>query len=195
MHSIVGLGLGASVTLTYLASALSSPIVPVSTFIGISFPVPSSPSMTEKEVRDKWDARVLLAQRVGMGITGDKAVARWFSADARDSAEWQRVCKIVANGSLEGMRRVSAAAVESVAAPDRSPNVVRQGIENLTIPALFLSGAGDNMFPEEMEEYPKMMKSHLGSFKLISRSARLACCEQPDVFIQVVQDWLDQQRA
>ena len=191
VYAIIGLGLGASVALTYFAHTASTPIVSISAFVGISFPIPASSSTSEQEVQDKWDARVALAQRVGMGITGDKAVARWFSADARNSAEWQRIYKIVASSSLEGMRRASSAAVESVAPKDGSPSV-RTGLKNLDIPSLFLSGAGDNMFPEEMEEYPKLMNGHLGAFKLISQTARLACCERADVFVQVVRTWLDQ---
>ncbi|MCJ1324219.1 hypothetical protein MMC10_000881 [Thelotrema lepadinum] len=188
VHAVVGLGLGASVALTYLSSTTNY-TVPISSFVGMSFRIPSSESMPEHEVRDKWNARIALAQRVGMQITGDKAVARWFSADARGSPEWDRVREMVAQGSAEWMRSSSQAAVESVSLVNR-PRDMKTVLENLAVPALFLCGAGDGMLPEEMELYPELMKSGRGEFRRIDRGARLACCERAEYFAQTLDGYL-----
>lgn len=185
---MIGMGLGAAVALKYLdqAAAQHSTLPMAASFIGISFPLPGS-IVSSHQIQAKWDGRRELAQLYGMDITADKAVARWFSSDARDSSEWIRIQKIVANGSIEGMGLLSDAIAESVAGHAKYGSLnLRPIVAALRIPTLFLAGSEDEMFSEEMEEYPRLMKSGKGQFQVISQLSRLACCEQPELFVEIL---------
>jgi len=74
------------------------------------------------------------------------------------------------------MGLLSDAIAESVAGHAKygAPNL-RQIVAALQIPTLFLAGSEDEVFPEEMKEYPRLMDSGKGQFQVISQLSRLAC--------------------
>lgn len=126
-----------------------------------------------------------------MGIIVDKAVSRWFTVDARGSAEWVRVRGMTAAGSIDGTEKLSGAVLESVGHNTKERDHKGQEIlMHLGLPTLFLCGAGDGVFPEEMERYPGMMKKEKGRFALIARANRLVCCEEKRELVNLLQDWL-----
>ncbi|CZR62883.1 uncharacterized protein PAC_12780 [Phialocephala subalpina] len=185
VHALIGLGFGANIGLSLLADRPSIS----STFVGIGFAIPDSRIIPRQTAVDDWALRSSLARRVGMGNTADKACARWFTVDARGSPEWVRVRQMIATGSIEGMEKLSNAVLECV-----GDNTNRRGqkmLESLEIPTLFLCGSSDAAFPEEMERYPAMMKKEKGAFMLIPRASRLACCENPSGFANILKSWLD----
>jgi len=85
------------------------------------------------------------------------------------------------------MGLLSDAIAESVAGHAKygAPNL-RQIVAALQIPTLLLAGSEDEIFPEEMKEYPRLIESGKGQFQLISRLSRLACCEQPELFVEIL---------
>jgi len=82
---------------------------------------------------------------------------------------------------------LSDAIAESVAGHAKygSPNL-RQIVAGLRIPTLFTSGSQDEIFPEETREYPRLMVSGNGKFVEIPNTSRLACCEDPELFVDVL---------
>lgn len=186
--SIIGFGFGANIALTYLGLPDTEKSAHVGSFVGISFPLPGSPTQTEKWIKEKWDARIALATRWQMGITADKAVYRWLSVDARGNANWVRVRDMIAAGSIEGMGKVSNAIVESVTS-DKASNG-KKILKDLMVPSLFVTGGNDLVYPEEMEEYPSLMQDGMGKFELLARGGRLAFYERPGVFVDLLDSWL-----
>lgn len=184
VHATIGLGFGANIGLELLAHWPSI----ASTFIGSGFAIPDSPVIPRNTAVDEWRLRSSLAHSFGMGILADKAVARWFTVDARGGSEWARIRYMIASGSVEGMEKLSNAVVESVGhgTDDRGKEILK----HLQVPALFICGSGDEALPEEMETYPSMMVNAKGTFSLIDRASRLACCEVPGKFVDVLEDWL-----
>ncbi|KUJ13814.1 alpha/beta-hydrolase [Mollisia scopiformis] len=184
IHSIVGLGFGANIALELLAKR--RPIA--STFVGIGFAISDSALTRRQQVVDDWPLRSSLARRFGMGILADKAVARWFTPDARRSAQWIRVREMIAAGSTEGMEKLSNAVIEC--AGHGTEQRGQRTLENLEVPALFLCGSSDESIPEEMETYPALMEKEKGLFILLDRTSRLACCEKPGEFVRLLGNWL-----
>jgi pimeloyl-ACP methyl ester carboxylesterase len=115
----------------------------------------------------------------------DKAVSRWFTADARNGPEWQRIREMISKGSAEGMEKVASAVIESVGYGDSGYDAKRI-LGTLVVPALFICGAGDYMLPEEMKGYPALMGEGLGRFVEMRRANRLVCCERPDEFVAIL---------
>jgi len=188
VHCLIGLGLGANIALAYLGQPEKEKYAKVSSFVGISFPLSGSPFLTETAIREKWDARITLANKWGMGITADKAVVRWFSVDARGTPDWVNVREMVAARGIEGMAKVSDAIVESVSSGRGFDG--RGVLGGLSIPSLFLTGSEDSVFPEEMENYPAATTAGLGRFMIIDRASRLAIYEKAEDFTHVLGDWL-----
>ncbi|KAF8859871.1 alpha/beta-hydrolase [Acephala macrosclerotiorum] len=185
VNAIIGLGFGANIGLALLADRPSIS----STFVGIGFAIPDSAIIPRETAVDDWALRSSLARRVGMGITADKACARWFTADARGSPEWVRVRQMIAAGSIEGMEKLSNAVLEGVGHDTEQRG--QKMLESLEVPTLFLCGSSDAALPEEMETYPAMMRKEKGAFRLIPRASRLACCENPTEFVNILENWLD----
>ncbi|KAE8440347.1 hypothetical protein EG329_008456 [Mollisiaceae sp. DMI_Dod_QoI] len=185
VHAVIGLGFGANISLALLADRPSIS----STFVGIGFAITDSAIVPRQTAVDDWALRSSLARRVGMGIIGDKACARWFTTDARGSPEWVRVRQMIAAGSIEGMESLSNAVLERIGydTEQRGQNMLK----NLEVPTLFLCGSSDCALPEEMETYPAMMNKEKGTFILISRASRLACCENSSEFVNILHIWLD----
>ena len=125
-----------------------------------------------------------------MGLTADKAVSRWFTPDSRNGAEWTRVRGMIAEGSADGMEKVACAAVQSVG-HNGSCYDGKRALGDLGVPALFVCGSGDGMLPEEMETYSAMMRDGMGKSVVIGRATRLVFCEQPEAFVDIVQEWLE----
>lgn len=160
-----------------------------SSFIGIGFAIPDSPVMLRQRAIDEWALRSSLARRVGMGILADKAISNWFTVDARGSSEWTRVRNMIAAGSIEGMEKLSNAVLECVGHND-TEQTGKHMLEDLQLSALFICGSGDADLPEEMETYPASMRNKKGTFKMIPRNSRLACCENPEEFVDILKNWL-----
>ena len=189
VHSLIGLGLGAHIALHFLAK---NPTV-ASSFVGVGFEYRSK---TREEVEYEWSRRIYLNYNTEkrVGLVADKAVARWFTADARNGPEWQRVRDMIARGCPEGMEIVVPAVMDSVGYGDSEYDMMRI-LGTITVPALFICGAGDFVLPEEMERYPALMKEGLGRFVEVRRASRLVCCERPDEFVTILQGWAEETLA
>lgn len=92
IQCMIGMGLCASVILTYLAQASSqrSTLPMAASFIGISFPIPGS-SVSPEQIRAKWAEHKDLATGMVWKSQVTKQSRDGFSADARGSSEWLRV--------------------------------------------------------------------------------------------------------
>jgi pimeloyl-ACP methyl ester carboxylesterase len=183
VQSFIGLGLGAHIALHCLDQ---NPAI-ASSFVGVGFEYHSK---SREDVEYEWSRRIYLNYNTekGVGLVADKAVARWFTADARNGSEWQRVREMIAQGSAEGMEKVASAVIESVGYDDSGYDAKRI-LGTLVVPALFICGAEDFVLPEEMEGYPALMREGLGRFAKVRRASRLVCCERPDEFVAILHSW------
>ncbi|KAG0693721.1 Alpha/Beta hydrolase protein [Suillus ampliporus] len=183
VHSFIGLGLGAHIALRFLAH---NPTI-ASSFVGVGFEYRSK---SREAVEYEWSRRIYLNYNTEkrVGLVADKAVSRWFTADARNGPEWLRVREMIAQGSAEGMEKVACAAIESVGYGDSGYDA-KLILSTLDVPALFICGAGDFVLPEEMEGYPALMKEGLGQSVEVKRANRLVCCERAEEFVSVLHCW------
>ncbi|KAG1747635.1 Alpha/Beta hydrolase protein [Suillus lakei] len=183
VHSFIGLGLGAHIALHFLAHI---PGIATS-FVGVGVEYRAK---SREDVEYEWSRRIYLNYNTekGVSLVADKAVARWFTADARSGPEWLRVREMIAQGSAEGMEKVASAVIESVGYGDSGYDT-KHILSTLLVPALFICGADDSVLPEEMEGYPALMKEGLGQFVEVRRASRLICCERPEEFVTIMHSW------
>jgi pimeloyl-ACP methyl ester carboxylesterase len=169
---LVGLGLGASIALSFLSKCPDS----VASFTGISFAVPLTAAARSRQVSD-WINRATLAEKLGMRITADKAVSRWFTADQRDLEAWNTVKGMIESGTVSQFQGMVAAMIESLGADgDAEDGKVFRPVailNRLETRPLFLAGSGDGVMPEDMESYPSLMKSGSGRFEIVRNAGRV----------------------
>jgi len=193
-HSIIAMGLGAHVVLSLFARQPpeQQPSFFVSSFVGVSFAIPRSPSQSIEKIKYEWSNRVNIARRVGgNATTANKAASRWFTADSRGSPEWQRVREIVAQADVDGMEKVGAAVIERVGSDPKCYDG-KETLRRIDVPTLFICGAGDFVLPEDMEGYPALMTEGLAKYVMISRASKLACCERVEDFVGSLETWLNE---
>ncbi|KAG2037608.1 hypothetical protein BDR03DRAFT_957037 [Suillus americanus] len=65
-------------------------------------------------------------------------------------------------------------------------------LSTLLVPALFIcgaAGADDSVLPEEMEEYPALIKESSCQFNEVRGAGRLVCRERPEEFVAILHSW------
>jgi pimeloyl-ACP methyl ester carboxylesterase len=169
---LIGLGLGASIALSFLSKYPGG----AASFTGISFAIPLTAAARSLLV-SLWIERVSLAEKWGMRIIADKACSRWFTVDQRNLEAWKAVKEMIESGTVAQLRKIAAVMIESLGADGDAED--GEGfwpvaiLNRLETTSLFLAGSGDGVMPEEMESYPGFMKSGHGRFETVQRAGRV----------------------
>ncbi|OIW31643.1 alpha/beta-hydrolase [Coniochaeta ligniaria NRRL 30616] len=195
VDAIVGIGLGATIALGLISRPLPQSQhredLSIGAFVGVSFPIGGSRSHTEAIAKKKRLERGDIADRSGMVALANYSVARWFSPDARGSREYIRVRDMVAGASAEGLRRLVPEVVGSMrSGTTTSPFDTASVLAGLSVPSLLVCGELDVDLHAEMATYPVVMRQGLGRFAAVRGAARLAICESPCEFADMVGVWL-----
>jgi pimeloyl-ACP methyl ester carboxylesterase len=188
----VALGVGAMIAIHLLAS---HPTL-VATFTGISFSVPNTQNEGNVMICE-WVDRVELAQRWGMRITADKAVARWMDPSLRATMEWENIRDMVRGTSAEAMEALTPTIKQWAGSNSKDrKSFMSSGyllLQSLNVASLFIAGSNDfGTISEDMKGYPTIMQGD-GCFIEVERSGRLPWWEYGarQRFMTLLYEWIE----
>lgn len=131
---------------------------------------------------DGWDQRIWIVRQKGMEAISSDVMKVWFSNDFRKSQ------KEMVRGYQNMLERVSAQGYIRTCEAIRDADFT-EVCKRISVPTLCLTGSDDpSTPPDKVKDLTDLIRN--SRFEIIEGSAHIPCIENPDVFTQLVKEFI-----